>query len=293
MADLKEQVVEAEEGARDKAEELSEAVARLRQFEAGEVGLAEVSAECAALRRQVKARDARVEELIKQADGLQLQAGEAVEENRELRERLGMQPRAGEDKKSSVERGSRGGGGEGRGQEERALVTVLQRELDRLEEERLALKTENRKLAQQCGARAAKLGLEPGLGHAQDVDDDGVLKDILADNLNEDKNAERDSNDDDHVLISGDLEALQEYGEALRRRRQAMGGRQDEVIKQHEGNVMMQKDLEAAREEVARMAKEAVKASQREEELKEEVEKLRQGMHQILESVREQVLVQR
>ena len=73
------------------------------------------------------------------------------------------------------------------------------------------------------------------------------------------------------------------------RRRQAMGGRQDEVIKQHEGNVMMQKDVEAAREEVARMAKEAGKASQREEELKEEVEKLRQGMHQILESVREQV----
>ena len=176
MADLKEQVVEAEEGARDKAEELSEAVARLRQFEAGEVGLAEVSAECAALRRQVKARDARVEELIKQADGLQLQAGEAVEENRELRERLGMQPRAGEEKKSLDRKGT-GGGGEGRGQEERALVTVLQRELDRLEEERLALKTENRKLAQQCGARAAKLGLEPGLGDAEDVD--GVLKDML------------------------------------------------------------------------------------------------------------------
>ena len=71
-----------------------------------------------------------------------------------------------------------------------------------------------------------------------------------------------------------------------------MGGRQDEVIKQHEGNVMMQKDLEAAREEVARMGKEAGKASLREEELKEEVEKLRQGMHQILESVREQVFVQ-
>ena len=92
VSDLKEQVSEAEEGARDKAEELSEAVARLRQFEAGEVaqcrycrrhhhhhhhqvGLAEVSAECSALRRQVKSRDARVEELIKQADGLQLQAG--------------------------------------------------------------------------------------------------------------------------------------------------------------------------------------------------------------------------
>ena len=84
-----------------------------------------------------------------------------------------------------------------------------------------------------------------------------------------------------------------------------MGGRQDEVssttamviiivnicqvIKQHEGNIMMQKDLETAKEEVAKMVKEAGKASAREDELKEEVEKLRQGMHQILESVREQV----
>ena len=158
MADLKEQVNEAEEVARDKTEELSEAVARLRQFEAGEVGLAEVSAECAGLKRQMKTKEARIEELIKQADTFQLQAGEAVEENRELRERLGMQPRVGEEKKKVLERRGGGGGGE----EERALVAVLQRELDRLEEERLALKTENRKLAHQCGGRAARLGLEPG-----------------------------------------------------------------------------------------------------------------------------------
>ena len=164
MADLKEQVNEAEEVARDKTEELSEAVARLRQFEAGEVGLAEVSAECAGLKRQLKTKEARIEELIKQADTFQLQAGEAVEENRELREGLGMQPRVGEEKKKVLERRGGGGGGGGGGEEERALVAVLQRELDRLEEERLALKTENRKLAHQCGGRAARLGLEPGLG---------------------------------------------------------------------------------------------------------------------------------
>ena len=45
------------------------------------------------------------------------------------------------------------------------MVAVLQRELDRLEVELLALKTENRKLAhQQCGGRVAKFGLEPGAG---------------------------------------------------------------------------------------------------------------------------------
>ena len=45
-----------------------------------------------------------------------------------------------------------------------ALVAVLLKKLDRLEEELLALKTENRKLAHQCGGRAAKFGLEPGVG---------------------------------------------------------------------------------------------------------------------------------
>ena len=42
-----------------------------------------------------------------------------------------------------------------------------------------------------------------------------------------------------------------------------MAGRQDEMIKQHEGKVMMQKDLEEAREKVAKMAKEMAKASKR------------------------------
>ena len=62
---------------------------------------------------------------------------------------------------------------------------------------------------------------------------------------------------------------------------------QDDKIKQHEGKVMTQMDPEEAREEVAKMAKEKekAKASTQQGELKEEVEKLRQGMHQILESV--------
>ena len=44
------------------------------------------------------------------------------------------------------------------------MVAVLPGELDWLEQERLALKTENRKLAHKCGERAAKLRLEPGVG---------------------------------------------------------------------------------------------------------------------------------
>lgn len=104
-----------------------------------------------------------------------MQVGEVTEENRELRERLGLEQRP---PLSSREEGRVEGRVAG-GQEERALVAVLQRELDRLEEERLQLKTENRRLAAACGATAARVGLE-----------------------------------------EADLTAIQEYREALRRRRQ-------------------------------------------------------------------------
>lgn len=44
--------------------------------------------------------------------------------------------------------------------QERALLQVMQREIERLEEERVHLKTENRKLAVQLGHKAARLGLD-------------------------------------------------------------------------------------------------------------------------------------
>ena len=37
----------------------------------------------------------------------------------------------------------------------------MQREIERLEDERITLKTENRKLAKQLGGKSAKLGLTP------------------------------------------------------------------------------------------------------------------------------------
>ena len=40
-------------------------------------------------------------------------------------------------------------------------MQILERELDRLEEERIELKTDNRRLARQLGQKAAELALEP------------------------------------------------------------------------------------------------------------------------------------
>merc|ERR1712213_39638 len=44
-------------------------------------------------------------------------------------------------------------------QKDRALLQVMGREIERLEEERIQLKTENRKMARQLGHKAAELGL--------------------------------------------------------------------------------------------------------------------------------------
>ena len=52
------------------------------------------------------------------------------------------------------------GGVNKKSQQERALLQVMQREIERLEEERIQLKTENRKMAVQLGHKAAQLGLD-------------------------------------------------------------------------------------------------------------------------------------
>ena len=67
-----------------------------------------------------------------------------------------------------------------------------------------------------------------------------------------------------------------------------MGGRQEEAALHQENSVLVIKELEAAREEVARVVGEKEAAAARVEELEEEVEKLRVGLHEILDSVKDQ-----
>ena len=128
---------------------------------------------------------------------------------------------------------------------------VLQREIERLEEERVQLKTDNRKLAQQLGQRAAKLGLD-----------------------------------------AGDLQAIQEYTEALKNRRIGMKGLDGSdpmhVIKLHEGGLIMQKDIEDKQKEVDSLRAELKEEKTNYGELYDENDKLRLGMHEILDSIKEQ-----
>ena len=247
VEDLKEQLQEAEESAKDKAEELSDTITKLRKYESGEYGLKEAVDEIHSLKKAVTARDKQVDQLMTQTNDLQYENNEVMEENSELREKLGLGGRdrgvrrtESLDVKSSANL-----------KQDRALVQVMQREVERLEEERIQLKTDNRKLAQQLGQRAAKLGLN-----------------------------------------SEDMAAIQEYTEALKNRRLGMtgldGSDPSHAITQHEGSVLVQKQLEERNRELTSLNKELSSVKSKSEELLEENNKLREGMHEILDSIKEQ-----
>ena len=225
-----------------------------RKYEVGEYGLQEAVSEVESWKRQAGFKDKLIEDLTEQANTLQYESSLLEEENNELRDKLGM------GRKDSSDRVGKPGGEkvtirsavQQNGQHtEKALMQVLQRELERLEEERIQLKTDNRKLAQQLGQRAAKLGLD-----------------------------------------AGDLQAIQEYTEALKNRRAGLTGLDGQnpmsVLKLHEGGLIMQKDLEEKQKEVNSMKNQLNEQKSSYKILYEENDKLRLGMHEILESIKDQ-----
>ncbi len=114
IKDLEEDLKEATENATDKAEELSDLIARMREYESGERGLEQANAECAKLGRQVKVRDQQIERLTEEANQLQFRNGELTEQLAEMRLRLGL-PAAEQDEEVIRRRG---------GERPKALIQV-------------------------------------------------------------------------------------------------------------------------------------------------------------------------
>ena len=245
--ELEARVKEAEEAAKIKSEELSHMISRLRKYEKGEYGLQEAVTEVQALKKANELKDRKIEDLTQKVNTFQYECNVLEEENNDMRERLG------EDKKERkiLRQESKSSSLSTHRQTEKALLQVLQRELERLEEERIQLKTENRKLAQQLGQRAAKLGLD-----------------------------------------SEDLHAIQEYTEALKNRRAGLSGingsDSSNTLKLHEGTMLLQKELEVKSKEMCDLRNELNEQQTKYNELYDENDKLRLGMHEILESVKDQ-----
>ncbi|CAL1542937.1 unnamed protein product [Lymnaea stagnalis] len=146
-------IKKADEDCRSKDKELSELLERMRQYEAGEYGLSEAVAEIKEGKNQVKIREREIEELTQYINKAELKINELLDENEELRYKLGMDPKEPLDltafrKNKAI-----------RQEEMKALNFTLQREIEMLEEERIEDKKKIRKLAQQLGQRAVALGL--------------------------------------------------------------------------------------------------------------------------------------
>ncbi|XP_014672525.1 PREDICTED: centrosomal protein of 290 kDa-like [Priapulus caudatus] len=140
----------AEEDAKVKDRQLAEALNRMREYEAGEYGLAEAVSEIKDGKVQIGVRDAQVEELTRYINTLELKMNGIWEENENLREKLGMEPT---EPLSFRETSNM------KKQQDRAVIITLEKEVENLEEERLELKKHIRQLSQLAGKRASELGV--------------------------------------------------------------------------------------------------------------------------------------
>ncbi|XP_061871976.1 centrosomal protein of 290 kDa isoform X4 [Colius striatus] len=146
----------AEADAREKDKELVETLKRMRDYELGIYGLEEAVAEIKYFKKQIKIRDHEIETLIKEVNKLELKINDFLDENEELRERLGLEPKTMIDLKEFRSSKTL------KQQQYRAENQILLQEIERLEEERIELKKQVRKLAQEKGGRDATIGLEAG-----------------------------------------------------------------------------------------------------------------------------------
>ncbi|XP_030093642.2 centrosomal protein of 290 kDa isoform X1 [Serinus canaria] len=144
----------AEAHAREKDKELVETLKRMRDYELGIYGLEEAVAEIKGLTKQVKIREHEIESLIKEINKLELKINDLLDENEELRERLGLEP------KTMIDLNEFRNSKALKQQQYRAENQILLQEIERLEEERIELKKHIRKLAQEKGRRVATIGLD-------------------------------------------------------------------------------------------------------------------------------------
>ena len=242
---------------RDKSEELSSAIAQLRAYEKGEYGLEEAVGEVRKLKRIGKTKDDKIQELTQAANQYQQQVGEVLEELNNWRSEQGLDPYDPSNNQTgsgSIKSKQKVKQWESQKQKDRALLQVMGREIERLEEERIQLKTENRKMARQLGHKAAELGL-----NAEDLNSIEEYKKALK--------ARRKGS-----LEAGNEAATDHLG----------------IIHQSQNTIRQQKDVEAKDELIANLEKEVIDYKSRYEELLEENDDLRRGMKEIHEDVKSQ-----
>ncbi|XP_039287581.1 centrosomal protein of 290 kDa [Nilaparvata lugens] len=133
---MEQSVEDAEKEAQAKAEEVSNLIIQLREYESGEFGLNEAMEQVRELRQQKAVRDRHIEQLVQAGNQLQEEANQLEEENLALRDKLGL----------DVESVVRIEGVIARRQRDQNKIEELSRQVENANDSQIQLKLENREL---------------------------------------------------------------------------------------------------------------------------------------------------
>ena len=230
----------------------------MRAYERGEYGLEQAVEEVKHLKSIEKIKSQKIEELTSTSNHYQYVFGELLEEVNQFRDKADLDPydieqltaygslktdfRMLNNKNENMKKLQT------QKQKDRALLQVMGREIERLEEERIQLKTENRKMARQLGHKAAELGL----------------------------------NSEDLQAMEEYRQALKSRRQGLKDQDNF------EIIEKHENVVFQQKEMEEKIREIEQLQIGVVEYKTKYEELLEENDDLRKGMKEILQDVKDQ-----